>query len=420
MKLNIRNKLIIFAAILIFAPLALSALAFVVIVSGNIEEDARRSIEKDARLAEELLKNRQQVLVETAQATAQAIAKDNLIDSAATPSSPTSSSGNPSQAAQASQAGGQRQLQQLLKQRNDVSGVDFIAVLNTKGQVLIRHNGNAEAQESLADNPLFVKARNAIESNQADAVEKATSAGTINETEELLKRFGLDEQLKKAAGAKLGLTFEGIAPITSGNKALGFVIVGQLANNAPLDDNRPLNALTRKVKQTLYRDLQEASVTAILSKDKIIVSSSDPRAIGTKIQSELSSDKPTAVSNSLLNDSYKTAFAPVKSPDDQLVGYIGVGVKNSYYNQVLYTSLLIIAVATLIFLALGIGLAVFLSQQLTLPITQLTEAANRISLGELDDPIVIASKDEIGQLGESLERMRISLKQAIERLRSRR
>jgi methyl-accepting chemotaxis protein len=419
MKLNIRNKLILFAALLIFAPLALSALAFVVIVRGNIEADAQRTVEKDARLAEEILKNRQRVLVEIAQATAQSIAKDNLIDSAATPTSATSSSGNASQAAQASQQGGQRQLQQVLKQRSESSGVDFIAVINTKGDILIRQNGSASG-ETVADNPLFIKSKNAIESNQPDAIEKATSGGALNETDEFLKRFGLDEQLKKTTAVKVGLTLEGIAPITSGNKALGYVLVGQLANNAPQDENRPLTALTRQIKQTLYRDLQDASVTAILMKDKTVVSASDPRAVGAKIQSELASDKPTAVSNNLLGDSFKTAFAPVKAPDDSLVGYIGVGVKDSYFNSVLYTSLLIIAVTTLVFLAVGVGFAVFLSQQLTQPITQLTEAANRISLGELDDPIAVASKDEIGQLGESLERMRISLKQAIERLRSRR
>jgi methyl-accepting chemotaxis protein len=97
-----------------------------------------------------------------------------------------------------------------------------------------------------------------------------------------------------------------------------------------------------------------------------------------------------------------------------------VGVRESYFSQVFNTTLLIIAIVTGVSLVLGIGIAFYLSQLLTKPILQLTEAANRISLGELDEPIVVATGDEIGELGESLERMRISLKQAIERLRSRR
>ena len=44
---------------------------------------------------------------------------------------------------------------------------------------------------------------------------------------------------------------------------------------------------------------------------------------------------------------------------------------------------------------------VYAAQRLTLPIIQLTEAANRISLGELDVPINVSTKDEIGTLGEA-------------------
>ena len=70
-------------------------------------------------------------------------------------------------------------------------------------------------------------------------------------------------------------------------------------------------------------------------------------------------------------------------------------------------------------LVVAIAGAVVAAQRLTRPIEELTEAANRISLGELDVPIVVSTGDEIGTLGESLDRMRISLKQAIERLRKR-
>ena len=78
-----------------------------------------------------------------------------------------------------------------------------------------------------------------------------------------------------------------------------------------------------------------------------------------------------------------------------------------------------ILIVTLVALVLAIGAAIYAAQLLTKPIIELTEAANRISLGELDVPITVASTDEIGTLGESLDRMRISLKQAIERLRKR-
>ena len=74
--------------------------------------------------------------------------------------------------------------------------------------------------------------------------------------------------------------------------------------------------------------------------------------------------------------------------------------------------------------AIGFGLltilvAFFIARGVTRPVTQLTEVADRISLGELNAKIQIDRKDEIGELAEALRRMQTSLQAAIERLRAR-
>jgi len=50
----------------------------------------------------------------------------------------------------------------------------------------------------------------------------------------------------------------------------------------------------------------------------------------------------------------------------------------------------------------------------------LTDIAERMSLGELDEEVNIKSKDEIGLLAMAIERMRISLNLAMGRLRRKR
>jgi methyl-accepting chemotaxis protein len=57
---------------------------------------------------------------------------------------------------------------------------------------------------------------------------------------------------------------------------------------------------------------------------------------------------------------------------------------------------------------------------ITRPINQLTDVAERISLGELDAQIRIRSKDEIGDLAGAIQRMADSIRLSIERLRKRR
>jgi nitrogen fixation/metabolism regulation signal transduction histidine kinase len=74
----------------------------------------------------------------------------------------------------------------------------------------------------------------------------------------------------------------------------------------------------------------------------------------------------------------------------------------------------------------GVGLAsvllavvasLFAARGITAPITQLIKVTDRISMGDLDVAVGVTSKGEIGDLAQSIERMRISLKAALERLR---
>ena len=57
------------------------------------------------------------------------------------------------------------------------------------------------------------------------------------------------------------------------------------------------------------------------------------------------------------------------------------------------------------------------ARTISTPIKLLTQAAEKISLGEIDLPIEVKGGGEIGELAASLERMRFSIKTAINRLR---
>lgn len=65
-------------------------------------------------------------------------------------------------------------------------------------------------------------------------------------------------------------------------------------------------------------------------------------------------------------------------------------------------------------------IAYLASRAIVTPIRRLTEAANRISVGELGVEIENKSKDEIGDLAEAITRMQDSIRLSIERLRRRR
>ncbi|MBU0987648.1 MAG: HAMP domain-containing protein, partial [Proteobacteria bacterium] len=84
--------------------------------------------------------------------------------------------------------------------------------------------------------------------------------------------------------------------------------------------------------------------------------------------------------------------------------------------QLLSYAYLLLAV-TIVFVFI---IAWFSGRALSRPIIKLTDAADRISVGELDVEIDTNRKDEIGDLAEAVARMQDSIRLSIERLRQRR
>ncbi len=80
------------------------------------------------------------------------------------------------------------------------------------------------------------------------------------------------------------------------------------------------------------------------------------------------------------------------------------------------TTALMLFAGTIIIIVI---IAYFASRAIVTPIRKLTDAANRISVGELSVEIVKTSHDEIGDLADAITRMQDSIRLSIERLRRR-
>jgi HAMP domain-containing protein len=96
------------------------------------------------------------------------------------------------------------------------------------------------------------------------------------------------------------------------------------------------------------------------------------------------------------------------------VTHVGIW-KDSVEDEIYRIILPIVGLLTIVLVS-GILLSFFLARSLVRPIRQLTDIAGTISLGNLDTPINIESRDEIEELARSLERMRASLRAAMVRL----
>ena len=102
--------------------------------------------------------------------------------------------------------------------------------------------------------------------------------------------------------------------------------------------------------------------------------------------------------------------------EDGLLGTIHVGVKKSYIDAKVSQTIFILLFSIFGVTILGIIVVLILANKIIQPIIYLTERANKISQGELKDKVKVNTNDEIAQLGAALERLRESVKLALDRL----
>jgi HAMP domain-containing protein len=104
----------------------------------------------------------------------------------------------------------------------------------------------------------------------------------------------------------------------------------------------------------------------------------------------------------------------------QTVGAIVVGASSSSARSDIWRILGSVALFSLIPLALASLLAILAMRPVTRRVQYLSQRANDISRGNLAESVELKGKDELSELAEALERLRVSMQNALERLRRRR
>lgn len=104
----------------------------------------------------------------------------------------------------------------------------------------------------------------------------------------------------------------------------------------------------------------------------------------------------------------------------QEIAQVAVGLVAEESRRLLRNLQLVLWVLLLLTLGLIAYFTTRLVRRIVEPLERLATAADAISMGELDNPVVAERNDEIGDLARSLERMRLSLQAAMNRLRRRR
>jgi hypothetical protein len=418
MRLSVKlGALCATAAIL---PLLIALLVVLSQLSSHARRQASESLQRDARAAASVADKRMSELRSAAQRLADDIANRALVNTDGAKTTPTATP--------------EARIQDMLPGALQEYGLDFVIVANPQGRVIARHNNKPAPNESLiADDDRNTVAERALTSGQpvaAAAVERGAR----------LQALGLDlrAQVKSRDGATAdeALMIEAATPIQYGGHAVGLVLIGQMLNNdwKPRPGATALQTpLVAEIRQTLYRDAQ-ADGGAVAALQNVVITSNVGDATSGETASALigascDARQPEAVI-AQGDEHYAIAWQPMKAVSGEEVGYIGVA-RNARaiagVTATAWTAFLVIALLAL--LAAGAA-GFFYGRALGLRLDGLNEAVTRWGVGELSspakdrEPVVawaarLAAHDEISRLAASLEQMRESFRQAIDRIRRR-
>lgn len=107
-------------------------------------------------------------------------------------------------------------------------------------------------------------------------------------------------------------------------------------------------------------------------------------------------------------------------PISQASFVVSVGVIANDSLSIRNNFLLIFGVVALLATVLIVAITSAALRRVVQPILEMSKIADRISMGEIDQPVPNFSNDELGDLSQSIDRLRISVKVLLERMRSKR
>lgn len=111
-----------------------------------------------------------------------------------------------------------------------------------------------------------------------------------------------------------------------------------------------------------------------------------------------------------------SAFAPIRNSQGKVVSVLEVDEKLKTFQNELAMQLFWPAIAAALVLFLALLFSIHFSKRLVARLAYLRDVTEKISLGQMEHPIEVRSNDEIGDLAKALERMRESLKMAMQML----
>ena len=261
------------------------------------------------------------------------------------------------------------------------AGVDSVTVSDSKGVVVARTH-DPKTGDSVA--------------NQAN-VQKALQGSILSTVEQ---------------GTVVRLSVRAGVPVKNAEgKIVGVVTPGYTVSNDKIVDQVKLLFGT---DATLFQGDERVSTTIV--KD-------GKRQVGTKLNEQIAAKvlgegKKYTGKAEILGMQYITAYMPLMGPDNKPIGVIFAGENITAMVNERNKMMGIIGVIAVIAMALGAFFAFMLARGIAGPIQRLVEGVNQVAAGDLTRLVSVESRDEIGKLAASFNKMVTDLRALVTQVSS--
>ena len=300
-----------------------------------------------------------------------------------------------------------------------LGGTHLIAVLDNEGNIL---TGRVLSPDNELSPALGQGSWHALPIVQAALATGQTQAATEIVPAELMGQVGLAEQARvplidtpKAAPAPYdaregtaGLALVGVAPFVDENgRSQGAVLAAYLFNND--------FTLVDRIKAVAGIDTVTIFFGDLRVSTNVMTEAGD-RAVGTRVSQEvfdvvLTQGQDYVGRAFVVNDWFITRYQPLRDFQDQVVGSLYVGARESVFRALVHAFNNQVIVIALVCIILAGVIAVPISRLITRPIADLVAANRRLAKGDMDVRVNPSGSGELAMLGRSFNKMAETLQQ---------
>lgn len=301
-------------------------------------------------------------------------------------------------------------------------GLDVLLLTDMTGQVVLRTRNPERVGDSRAHDEIVqrvLRHRRPVASTRI-----VPAAELALESPDLVRQAHMEITPTRMAAPSArrqltdGMMLEGVAPVvTADHRYVGLLVGGVLLNR-----NYVIVDQTRKTvfKEELYGGQQMG--TATIFQDDVRISTNVRNADGSRaITTRASEEVAQAVLAGgqtwrgrafVVNDWYLSAYAPIPNLEGKTIGMLYVGTLEQPYVDMLSQSLYVLLGLTFLGVVLVSIVAITVAQRISRPVQAMATAARKVAEGDYAQKVDATSRDEVGYLAESFNRMTAELERA--------